>query len=411
MSFGRTPRIPSRDGLPTTGSRVRTPRHGVLTQRRASVANMNDRSVVHACAVAVLCAAAVVAMLMTGAGVAAAQNTPAAPLNGVWTLNRALSAFPKEIGFSIDVPLSPEDSQDGASGRARRGSGGSRTSGNPLAGRRESYEDGQRKQLITGEARNPPSRLMFVDSGAAVTMTNDLGQSRSLRPSGRPEPVDIQGVVFLVTTRRDGDRLIATYQIEQDREVRYTYSPALNPHRLTVDIEFLERGTGDKISRVYDAGTGSNGVAAARPAQAPAGASSGGASPPGTAPREDFDQRPGAEFRGIKDVGVLVEDLGSEALACGLKREVMEDALSRRLTAGGLNVRRNSDEDTYVYVNVITTAMPNGSCVSRYDAFLYTHATAKLAYHERPVLVQVSLMHRGSISASGISSHAASVAR
>src|SRR3954470_8862149 len=147
MSFGRTPRIPSRDGLPTTGSRVRTPRHGVLTQRRASVANMNDRSVVHACAVAVLCAAAVVAMLTTGAGVTAAQNTPTAPLNGVWTLNRALSAFPKEIGFSIDVPLSPEYAQGGApSGRGRRGSSGSRTSGNPLAGRRESYEDGQRKQ-------------------------------------------------------------------------------------------------------------------------------------------------------------------------------------------------------------------------------------------------------------------------
>jgi hypothetical protein len=49
--------------------------------------------------------------------------------------------------------------------------------------------------------------------------------------------------------------------------------------------------------------------------------------------------------------------------------------------------------------------------VSRYDAFLYTHATAKLAYHERPVLVQVSLMHRGGIGASGTASHAAAVAR
>ncbi|HEX4683903.1 MAG TPA: hypothetical protein VH277_14385, partial [Gemmatimonadaceae bacterium] len=364
------------------------------------------RSVVRARAVTV------VAMLTTGAGLAMAQAPPTAPLNGVWTLNRALSAFPKEIGFSIDVPLSPEDSQGAApSGRARRGSGGSRTSGNPLAERRESYEDGQRKQLITGEARNPPTRLMFVDSGAAVTITNDLGQSRSLRPSGRPEPVDIQGVVFLVTTRRDGDRLIATYQIEQDREVRYTYSPAPNPHRLAVDIEFLERGMGDKISRVYDAGTASSDVAAARPAQVPAGTSPGGASPPGAAAKEDFDQRPGAEFRGIKDIGILVEDLGSEAQACGLKREAIEDAMSRRLTAGGLSVRRNSDEDTYVYVNVITTAMPNGGCVSRYDAFLYTHATAKLAYHERPVLVQVSLMHRGGIGTSGTASHAAAVAR
>jgi hypothetical protein len=76
-----------------------------------------------------------------------------------------------------------------------------------------------------------------------------------------------------------------------------------------------------------------------------------------------------------------------------------------------LTVRRNSDDDTYVYVNVITTITPNVGCVSRYDAFLYTHATAKLAYHEQPVLVQVSLIHRGGIGASTTTGHAAAVSR
>ena len=126
-----------------------------------------------------------------------------------------------------------------------------------------------------------------------------------------------------------------------------------------MQIEFVERGTaGDKATRVYDFGTESGSVAADRSGQqAPPGA----AAPGSDQARESFDQRPGAEFRGIKDIGVLVEDLGSEAQACGLKHDTIEDALTRRLTMGGLNVRKNSDEDTYVYVNIITTAMPTDS--------------------------------------------------
>jgi hypothetical protein len=326
------------------------------------------------------------------------------PLNGVWTLNRALSEFPKEFAFNIDVSSASEEvpPASGGGGRGRRG--GTRSSGGPVAGRRESYEDNQRVQLMTNEARNPPARLMLVDTGAAVTITNELGQARTLHPNGRKEPVEIQGVVFMTTARRDGDRLIADFQVEQDREVRYTYSPSATPHRLGVDVELLERGTGQKATRVYDSGTGTDAVAANRVPEAP---SSAGV--PSESTRENFDQRPGAEFRGLKNVGVLVEDLGPEAAACGLKRDAIEEALSRRLTAGGLNVRRNSDEDTYVYVNVITSALSNGSCVSRYDAFLYTHATAKLSYRDQPVLVQVSLMHRGGIGTSNIASHAAAV--
>src|SRR5689334_12538221 len=352
-------------------------------------------------------AAAIAAGMWTQA---AAQQQPAnAPLNGVWTLNRAVSEFPREIGFSLDVPASPDEPQTAAPARGRRGGGGSRTSGGPLSGRRESYEDGQRRQAITGEARNPPSRLMFVDSGAAVTVTNELGQSRTLHPNGRSESVEVQGLVFLVTSQRDGDQLVATYQIEQDRQVRFTYSPSAAPRRLDVRVEFVERGTvGDKATRVYDFGTESSNVAATRTPSSPAPAGAG--SPDGQT-REEFDQRPGAEFKGLKDVGILVEDLGPEARSCGLTHDALEDALSRRLTAGGLNVRKNSDEDTYVYVNIITTAMPNGGCVSRYDAFLYTHGTAKLTYRQQPVLVQVSLMHRGGIGASAMASHAAAVSR
>jgi hypothetical protein len=143
-----------------------------------------------------------------------------------------------------------------------------------------------------------------------------------------------------------------------------------------------------------------------QPASTPAQARASGASGP-----ETFDQRPGAEFKGIKSLGVLVEDLGDASVACGLSHEAIENAVSRRLTDSGMTVRKNSDDDTYVYVNVITTSVANGLCVSRYDAFLYTHATAKVSYHDQPVLVQVSLMHRGGIGSSAVAGHAMAVSR
>jgi hypothetical protein len=337
----------------------------------------------------------------------AAGQSPS-PLAGVWTLNRSLSEFPKEIGFNVDwiVPDPNDPAAAGGGGRGRKASGGGRAS----APRLQSSEDARRVQLLIGEVRNPPVRLMIVDNAAAVTITNELGQSRTLHPTGKEESIEIQGVPVTVVTKRDGDRLVATYRAEQDRDVRYTYTPSSSPSRVAVEVQLLEHGTGDKATRVYEAGTGSETPTPLRTTAAPP--PSGQTAPPGqpTSAGPAFDQRPGAEFKGLKSLGILVEDFGAEATACGLNRGAIEDALAKRLTAGGLSVRRNSDDDTYVYVNVISTSSPAG-CVSRYDAFLYTHATAKLAYHEQPVLVQVSLMHRGGIGASGASGHAAAVSR
>jgi hypothetical protein len=327
---------------------------------------------------------------------------------GIWSLNRSLSEFPKELGFNVDWIQPDADGQpapESGGGRGGRGSSRSgRTGATPAAPRRESYEDGQRVRLFTEEARNPPARLTIVDGAAAILVTNDLGQQRTLHPNGRTESIEIQGMPVTVTTARDGARVIVTYHVEQDRDVRYTYSTSTNPARLVVETQFLDHGKGDKVTRVYDSGI-ADVARASQPAQS--SPPSQGASPA----RETFDQRPGAEFRGLKNVGILVEDLGPEAIACGLKRDTLEDALARRLSAGGLTVRKNSDEDTYVYVNIITTNTPTGGCVSRYDAFLYTHATAKLAYHEQPVLVQVSLTHRGGIGTSAATAHPAAVSR
>jgi hypothetical protein len=342
---------------------------------------------------------------------ARAQNSSS--LAGVWTLNRSLSELPRDIGFNPAWATTPtSDGQSAGStggGRSggRRGSpggGGNGGAAPPFSGRPESYEDARRVQIVTAELRNPAVRLMIVDTRAAVTITNELGQSRTIHPDGKQESIEIQGASFGVTSKRDGDQLIVLYRVDQAREVRYTYSSTATPARLIVDAQLLERGTGDKARRVYDAG-----VATETPT------STGGAAPtpasPGPAAPEAFDQRPGAELKGLTSLGILVESLSAQAVACGLSQDAIEGGLSKRLANGGLTVRRNSDEDTYVYVNIMTNSLPSGVCVSRYDAFLYTHATAKLSYRDQPVLVQVSLMHRGGIGTSAPGAHGVAVVR
>jgi hypothetical protein len=344
-------------------------------------------------------------------GVATTDSQESSPLGGVWTLNRALSEMPREIGFNVDWMPPPDGGRDrgtGGTNRGRRSGGGGGGATSPFSAPRESFADAQRVQLLTAEARNPPTRLMIVDTPAAITITNELGQSRTLRPSGNEEWIDIEGMSIRATTQRQSDRLVVTYRPATDRDVRYTYSPSRDHQQLTVDVEFLEHGAGDKARRVYQAGIAETAGATPVPAAPtpPGVPASGGATSP-----EKFDARPGAELRGLKTLGILVEDLSTQAVACGLNHDALETALSARLTNGGFTVRKNSDDDTYLYVNVMTATTANGTCVSRYDTFLYTHATANLSYRDQPVLVQVSLIHRGGIATSAPTAHSATVTR
>jgi hypothetical protein len=359
-------------------------------------------------------------VLAAAAAVGLARAQDKTPLAGVWTLNRTASELPREMGFNPDWIAGAGADRGGGSGsgnaggggggRGRRGSGGggrSAAAPTPFQGRRESYDEAQRLQLLTNEARNPAARLTIVDTPEAVTITNELGQSRTFHPTGREELIQVQAVTIPTTSHREGDRLVVLYHVEQDRDLRYAFSASTNPARLTVELQFLERGNGDKATRVYDPGAATDTTAASEPRTASSAA-------PGAPPRpstETFDQRPGAELKGITSVGILVEDLGREAVACGLSHDAIESALSKKLGGGGLTVRRNSDEDTYVYVNIITTSVANGVCVSRYDAYLYTHATARLSYRDQPVLVQASLIHRGGIGSSTVAGHSAAVVR
>lgn len=341
----------------------------------------------------VLAAFVAVFFALAGADAALAQTTSA--FGGIWTLDRSLSEFPRTIGFDASWLGDPQ--QGG-------GQGGSRTP-LPSVPKPENYEDAKRIQLLTEEVRNPPARQIIVDRPAAFTITNELGQSRTFHPTGKEELIELQGTMVGVSSTRDADRLVVNYHVAGNRDVRYSYSTSANPSKLIVEVQFLERGSGDKVTRVYVSGEGStSAIAANAPSTAP------GRPPDQTKPAA-FDQRPGAELRGLKNLGILIEGFGAQATACGLSQDAIQSSLVKRLTDGGFTVRRNSDEDTYLYVNVITNRMSNGLCVSRYDVYLYSYATATLSHRDQPVLVQVSLMHRGDIDINTPPVHAAAVAR
>lgn len=132
------------------------------------------------------------------------------------------------------------------------------------------------------------------------------------------------------------------------------------------------------------------------------------AAPQTSAPKADLT--PGAELKGLASLGVVVEEPGSQAVVCGLTRDAIEKPVAQNLSTAGLRVVRNSDEDTYLYVNVMAATV-GGACVSRYDVTLYTHTTATLPYTTGPVLIQVELLHKAGMAGGTPAANAQAVVR
>jgi hypothetical protein len=191
-----------------------------------------------------------------------------------------------------------------------------------------------------------------------------------------------------------------------------------SPPQLVVEVQFLDRGKGDTIKRVYDPERPAEAPAAAAAATTTAAAAPVRAPAPAAAPvsgtrvvAQDYDRQPDAQFKGLAKLGLVVEGLGAQATTCGLSRDTIESVVAKQLAGAGLKVSLNSDEDTYVYVNIKSATLANGLCLSRYDVFLYTHTTAALEYRPTPVLVDVSLMHQGGLAAGAAAAHTESVMR
>ncbi len=94
----------------------------------------------------------------------------------------------------------------------------------------------------------------------------------------------------------------------------------------------------------------------------------------------------------------MIEGIEADAAKCGLKSDALETAVSRRLTDAGFRVLRDTDDETYLYVNVNAVVASAGLCVTRYDVTLYSHAAAPLAHTSAPVELQVELLHKGGLA-------------
>lgn len=317
-------------------------------------------------------------------------------LAGRWMLNREASQFPPEIGFTPNwFTQASRGAADPSGGRGRRGGSGS--GGGGYIPSIESEEDTKRVRQLTADARNPSVHLTIAETADATTITDDSGEALTFSLDGRHAVLQLGGLSVGATARRVADHFEVVYEVERDRTIRYNYS-RVTPQRIVVEVQFVDRGKlGDHATRMYDA-------ADAETAKSPA--PSAPEHPSGT-----FAQEPGAELKGIKKIGLVVDASGPQAVACGLNQAEIETTLSKRLADAGLSVRLNADEDTYVYINVMTSHAPNDLCVSRYDVFLYTHTTASLSYHATPVLVQVSLLHEGGLAGGPAATHPAAVQR
>ena len=213
--------------------------------------------------------------------------------------------------------------------------------------------------------------------------------------------------------------MVVLYKVSQGRDLRYTYArPRIRHTWWSTCIRGARRrrpGPG-----IYEPASAAESEAAPPGAPVPTGTNRAAnpAEPAGAAPAsadrpqaQALDQRPDAPLIGLKALGVVVEELGSQATACGLDHGALETAVTKRLSDAGFSVRRNSDEDTYVYVNIITASVSTGLCVSRYDVFLNTNTTATLSYRDGRYLVEVSLLRKGGIAGGPPAAHGQAVQR
>ena len=70
--------------------------------------------------------------------------------------------------------------------------------------------------------------------------------------------------------------------------------------------------------------------------------------------------RAGSEFTGLSRIGIVVEELSTQSVGCGLKRDEVEASVAKPFADVGVRAIRNGDEDTYLYVNIMTSTLPTG---------------------------------------------------
>ena len=359
--------------------------------------------------------AGVFAVLVALGSSSAAQAPP--DIAGIWALNPSLTERPSEIGFNPGWARSGAGDTGGDGREGSRGGRGRRGTGDTRAPQfaRESADDSTPATQLTAEARTPPAHLTIVQQADSVSISDDQGLTRTFHPNGRLEELTLGTVSLPATARWVSGGLEVVYDVESGWQLRYRYTPSANHAQLLVDIRFIQQGhEGDNVRLTYEspeahehtvAGEAPTPASSAAP---PAAAPNGGASLPASGARPPV-LPPGSELHGITTIGTVVDGLSPDAAACGLDQAKIKSSIARILSDAGFKTQPLGDEDTYVWVNVVTSQLADGTCVSRYDASLMTQADATLPYLKGAVALEVPLLREGGLAGGSPAAHAKSV--
>jgi hypothetical protein len=194
-----------------------------------------------------------------------AQGRP--DLSGVWTLNRALSEFPSEVGFDPNWG-------DGASGNtqggtARSGGGGRGGGGRGGGGRGggagggslrlpaaashfQSEEDVKKMRELVQEVKEPPAQITISRTSATVSIADPRGRARLFGTNGKEEIIQLDAGPIGAVAKWDGAELLIRYRVDKDQDLVYRYGRVPGDERLRVRVQFSDHGRGEVITRVYD---------------------------------------------------------------------------------------------------------------------------------------------------------------
>jgi hypothetical protein len=121
-----------------------------------------------------------------------------------------------------------------------------------IAPRFESEDDIRKIRELADEVKNPPVALTIVQTDAAVTITFGRALTRTLHPTGKEETLQLEAGPIGVVTKWEPTQLVIRFNVEKDRELRYTLSGGADTGQLVMQAQFAEKNRGEIIRRVYD---------------------------------------------------------------------------------------------------------------------------------------------------------------
>ena len=327
---------------------------------------------------------------------------------GAWVLNPALTQRPEEIGFT------PEWARAQGSGGTRRGGPGS---GGGAMGVPASSRERERQHARGAAHRRCADTALTTHHHPEGHRHRDRGRSgaRAHLPSRRASRVTDDrhratahyGTVGWAQPRRGLRR--------RDRPAATLHVHVVGRSHAVASEHSVPRAgrEGDEVRLTYEpAGAHERGIVSGVPGGARRAVSVSIAAAWRTGGRGAIcaSSAAAARIRAARSDHDRHGRRGSERGRQGVRARSGEDQNFDRAHPGGCRFKteRFGNEETYLFLSVVTSRLPDGLCVSRYDASLVTRQR-DVSVPEGSVAVPVQLLHEGGLARGSPASHASAV--